>query len=61
MRTWKILDKRYDKIMKNLRYILKLCGINENYIDERLDNNELSQVDLDSALMELIETIREGV
>lgn len=61
MRTWKILDKRYDKIMKNLRYILKLSGINENYIDEKLDNNELSQVDLDSALMELIETIREGV
>ena len=52
-----ILDNRYNEIMDSIRYILKLADIDENIIDEKLNNSELTQTDLDYALMGLIDVI----
>lgn len=52
------LDMKYYKIMKELNYILVMCGLENNFIENSLDKQEILQSELDSALMELIETIK---
>lgn len=54
------LDMKYYAIMKELNYILTMFGLEENFLDKKLDNGEVLQHELDSALMELIETIKYG-
>lgn len=52
------LDINYGNIMVYLRRIMELCGLDKNFIDKKLDNVEISQIDLDYLLMELIGTIK---
>ena len=52
------LDIMYSDIMKGVEYILTMCGLDKNFIDNKLDNWELLQSELDNALMELIEIIK---
>lgn len=52
------LDINYGNIMVYLGRIMELCGLDKNFIDKKLDNNEISQIDLDYLLMELIATIK---
>lgn len=52
------LDINYGNIMVYLRRIMELCGLDKNFIDKKLDNSEISQIDLDYLLMELIGTIK---
>ena len=52
-----ILDNRYTEIMECIKNILGLIGVDKRIIDARLDLQELSQTDLDSALLLLISTI----
>lgn len=54
----KDLDTYYSDIMKYLNEIMELCGLDKNFIDKKLDNNEISQIDLDYLLMGFIETIK---
>ena len=54
-----ILDKKYNDIMQCLDYILTMCGLEKGFINKKLDNGELLQSELDSALMELMEIISE--
>ena len=56
-----ILDTKYTDIIKCLGYILTMCGLEKDFINKKLDSGDLLQSELDSALMELIETIKEGV
>lgn len=52
------LDVNYGNIMVYLDRIMELCGLDKNFIDKKLDNCEITQVDLDYLLMGLIETIK---
>lgn len=52
------LDVNYGNIMVYLGRIMELCGLDKKFIDKKLDNNEISQIDLDYLLMELIATIK---
>lgn len=52
------LDVNYGNIMVYLGRIMELCNLDKNFIDKKLDNNEISQIDLDYLLMGLIETIK---
>lgn len=52
------LDINYGNIMVYLGRIMELCGLDKKFIDKKLDNNEISQIDLDYLLMELIATIK---
>lgn len=54
----KDLDTYYSDIMKYLNEIMELCDLDKNFIDKKLDNCEISQIDLDYLLMELIGTIK---
>lgn len=54
------LDIMYGAIMHELGYILSMFGLEENFLDKKLDNGEVLQHELDSALMELIEIIKYG-
>ena len=55
----KDLDNLYSDILKTLDYILIMCGLEKDFINKQLDNDILLQSELDSGLMELIETIRD--
>lgn len=54
----KDLDTYYSDIIKYLNEIMELCGLDKNFINKKLDNCEITQVDLDYLLMGLIETIK---
>lgn len=54
------LDMKYYAIMKELNYILTMFGLEENFLDKKLDNGEVLQHELDSELMALIEIIKYG-
>jgi hypothetical protein len=53
------LDLKYNDIMKCFDYILTMCGLEKDFINNKLDKGEILQSELDSALEELIETIEE--
>ena len=55
------LDLKYNSIMHQLKYLMQLIGLEREYINNKLDNSELSQSDLDSFLIDLIETIKSEV
>jgi len=54
------LDNMYSAIMYELDYLLTMSGLEKGYLEKKLDNNEILQSELDSALMELIEIIKYG-
>ena len=54
-----ILDNKYYLIMKHIEEILELAGLDRNIIENKLNNNEISQTDLDYILLGLIDEIIE--
>lgn len=50
-----LLDRNYSDIMRELRNILKLFGLDERTFDNKLDDGEVTQTDFDSALNMLID------
>lgn len=54
------LDNMYSQIMYELDYLLTMSGLEKGYLEQKLNNGEMLQSELDSALMELIEIIKYG-
>lgn len=52
------LDVLYGKIMICLDDIMDLCGLENDFIDKKLYNDEVTQTDLDFKLMQLISVIK---
>ena len=51
------LDKSYTAILKSLREILTLFGIDKNIINDKLDGGEVSQTDFDDTLYRLMAAV----
>ena len=54
-----ILDNNYCLIMRSIEEILELVDLDKNIIKNKLDDNEISQTDLDYELLGLIDAIIE--
>lgn len=54
-----ILDNKYYLIMLHIEEILELIGLDRNIIENKLNDNEISQTDLDYILLGLIDEIIE--
>lgn len=46
-------NKTYEQIVKSIKDIFELFGVDKNIISNKLDNGEVSQTDFDNALEEL--------
>ena len=46
-------DKTYEQILKSIRDIFELFGVDKNIISDKLDSGEVSQTDFDNMLEEL--------
>lgn len=54
-----ILDNKYYLIMRHIEDILELVGLDRAIIENKLNDNKISQTDLDYILLDLIGDIIE--
>lgn len=48
-------NKTYEQMMKSIKDIFELFGVDKNIISDKLDSGEVSQIDFDNTLEELKE------
>lgn len=46
-------NKTYEQMIKSIKDIFELFGVDKNIISDKLDSGEVSQTDFDNALEEL--------